>query len=80
LHAKHAPHVEAAALPRLPTSTSGVSEPPLAAPPYRRPVVGLSSASTVAPICLATTGMLEKVVKISAPRSPLSWKQVCSTA
>lgn len=67
MHAKHAPHVLAAALPRLPGSTSGVCVPPLVEPPYRLPVVGLSSASTVELTCLAAAGMLEKVVKISAP-------------
>jgi hypothetical protein len=67
LHAKHAPHVEAAALPRPPGSISGVCVPPLVEPPYRLPVLGLSSASTVPLTCLATSGMLEKVVKISAP-------------
>ena len=67
MHAKHALHVLAAAPPRLPGSISGVCAPPLVAPPYRRPVVGLSSASTVELTCLATAGMLEKVVKISAP-------------
>jgi hypothetical protein len=80
LHAKHAPHVEAAALPRPPGSISGVCVPPLVEPPYRLPVLGLSSASTVPLTCLATSGMLEKVVKISAPMSPLSWKHVASTA
>ena len=72
LHEKHAAHVEAAAPPRLPTSMVGVAAPPLVAPPYRRPVVGLSSASIVELTCLDTSGMLEKVVNISAPTSPFS--------
>ena len=80
LQVKHEAQVAAAAVGKADSPKSGVSVPPSAASPNLRPVLGLMSASTALLTALAMMGMLENVVKISAPvRRREGWDIVVST-
>lgn len=67
LHVKQEAHVAAPGVACESSPKSGALVGPCADSPKLRPVVGLTSASIAFATCLATIGMLEKVVKISDP-------------